>query len=309
MDFGLALENHGEGSSPEGIAASADAAARHGWRAIWAVDHLVVAHSGAGEYGVSFEPLLSLAWIAASRPELRLATGVLVPPMRDAVQLAKELATLDVLSGGRLVVGVGVGDDEDVGEYQNLGKAERFHVRGAYLDETLALWRHLWSGAKEPFMGRFHQLTDYVFEPRPIQGDQLLIVSGGRSDQALTRVGRLTDGYYSSRWGPDDLSGRWPTMVEMARTHGRGRPYLACRVRVRFDARPDGRYSVCGTREEMLAQLLRFAEVGTDEFVAVLPAVRPADIEQLTSRFERELVQPFRDAWASRQAVSRPLGG
>jgi alkanesulfonate monooxygenase SsuD/methylene tetrahydromethanopterin reductase-like flavin-dependent oxidoreductase (luciferase family) len=300
MDFGLALQNHRDGASREGIMASADAATRHRWRSVWAVDHLVVATSEAADYGWTLEPLLSLAWIGATHPELKLATGVLVPPMRDAVQLAKELATLDVLTGGRLMVGVGVGDEEDLGEYENLGKADRFRVRGAYLDEAIALWRHLWSGRREPFSGRFSNLTDYAFDPLPVQGADLLILSGGRSDRAVARVGRVTDGLYASRWAPADLETRWPGILETARANGRRRPYLATRVRVRFDARPDSKYSVCGSPADMVAELMRFAEVGTDEFVAVFDAVMPDEIERATDRFEREVVQEFRETWAAR---------
>lgn len=300
MEFGLALQNHGAGTSPDGLTASADAAVRHGWRSIWAVDHLIVPPSGAADYGSTFEPLLSLAWIAATHPDLRLATGVLVPPMRDAAQLAKELATLDILSGGRLTIGVGVGDEEDLGEYANLGKADRFRVRGAYLDEAIALWRHLWSGRREPFVGRFTTLEEFTFDPLPVQGAAIPILSGGRSERALARVGRLSDGLYSSRWGPDDLAARWPAMLETARHNGRRRPYLATRVRVRFDAAPDSTYSVCGSAAEMAAEVERFAEVGVDEFVAVFDAILPADIERATDRFSDEVVEPFREAWATR---------
>jgi alkanesulfonate monooxygenase SsuD/methylene tetrahydromethanopterin reductase-like flavin-dependent oxidoreductase (luciferase family) len=279
--------------------ASAEAVSRFGWRSVWAVDHLVVPTSEATDYGWTLEPLLSLAWLGATYPRLGLATGVLVPPMRDAVQLAKELATLDVLSGGRLMVGVGVGDEEDFGEYTNLGKAERFRVRGAYLDETIELWRHLWGGRREPFTGRFSSLTDFTFDPLPPQGAEIRILSGGRSDRALARVGRLTDGLYSSRWGPDDLATRWPAMLETASSNGRRRPYLATRVRVRFDARPDSRYSVCGSPADMARELVRFAELGTDEFVAVFDAVLPGDIEKTSERFAREIVQPFVEASAA----------
>ncbi|MEA2623188.1 MAG: hypothetical protein QOH61_2098 [Chloroflexota bacterium] len=296
MEFGLALQNHGEGAAPEGIEASAEAVTRHGWRGVWAVDHLMVGESNAHDYGLMLEPLLSLAHLGARFPAIRLATGVLVPPMRDAPQLAKELATLDVLSGGRVTVGVGVGDEEDLVEYENLGKGERFRRRGAYLDETIALWRHLWSGNTEPFDGAFHQLRDYRFLPLPIQGAALPIVSGGRSDRALARVGRITDGYYSSRWGPDDLRARWPAVLGAAADAGRPRPSLSTRVRVRPGQPPDGRYSVCGTPAEMLRELMGYAEVGTDEFVAVFDAVLPEDIERAVDRFMDEVGGPFREA-------------
>lgn len=295
MEIGLALQNHRDGASPDGLTASADAAERHGWRSIWAVDHMVVAANEAAEYGWTLECLLSLAWLAATHPTLGIATGVLVPPMRDAVQLAKELATLDELSGGRLVIGVGVGDEDDLGEYRNLGKADRFHHRGAYLDETIALWRHLWSGSREAFRGDFIEIDDFAFAPLPSRGAGIPILSGGRSERAMARVGRLTDGFYSSRWGPEDLRDRWPTMVERAAANGRARPYLATRVRVRFDAEPDGRYSVCGSHDAMAAELRRYAELGTDEFVAVFDAVLPGDIEAATTRFDREVVARYRD--------------
>jgi alkanesulfonate monooxygenase SsuD/methylene tetrahydromethanopterin reductase-like flavin-dependent oxidoreductase (luciferase family) len=245
------------------------------------------------DYGWTLECLISLTWLAATHPRIGIATGVLVPPMRDAVQLAKELATLDILSGGRLMVGVGVGDEEDLPEYTNLGKAERFRKRGAYLDETIALWRHLWSGSQEPFEGAFHNLIDYRFEPLPAQPGGPRILSGGRSDRAIARVGRITDGFYSSRWGPDDLAERWPAMVQTASENRRARPYLATRVRVRFDAAPDARYSVCGSPDQMITELRRFAELGTDQFVAVFDAVMPDDIERATSRFQSEVIQPF----------------
>jgi probable F420-dependent oxidoreductase len=294
MNFGIALQNHRDGASAEGMTASADAVERHGWKSVWAVDHLMVGHDEETDYGWTLEPLLSLAHLGATHPGIRLATGVLVPPMRDAPQLAKELATLDVLSGGRLTVGVGVGDEDDRPEYQNLGKDDRFRKRGAYLDETIRLWRHLWSGNREPFSGEFHSLTDFTFNPLPPQGDRIPVLSGGRSDRAMARVGRITDGFYSSRWGPEDLAGRWPEMVATAAQNGRGRPYLATRVRVRPGGMFDGRYSVCGTAAEMLNEIRRFAALGTDEFVAVFDAVLPDDIERATNAFQRDVVEPFR---------------
>jgi probable F420-dependent oxidoreductase len=303
MEFGLALQNHGKGAAPEGMVASAEAVTRHGWRGIWAVDHLMVGESNAQDYGLMLEPLLSLAHLGAKFPDIRLATGVLVPPMRDAPHLAKELATLDVLSGGRVTVGVGVGDEEDLVEYQNLGKAERFRRRGAYLDETIALWRHLWSGSTDPFEGTFHQLTDYSFLPLPVQGAALPVVSGGRSDRALARVGRITDGYYASRWGPADLRAHWPAVLATAADNGRPRPSLSTRVRVRPGQPPDGRYSVCGTPAEMLQELLAYAEVGTDEFVAVFQAVLPDEIETAVDRFMEEVGGPFREAQAQRDGA------
>jgi len=305
MEFSLAVQNYGRGTSPATLDASGEAAESLGWRTLYLIDHPMVPRSGEPEYHETLEPLTSLAYLAGRFGRVRLATGVLVPPMRDAVLLAKELATLDLLSGGRLIVGVGVGNQLDHGEYQNLGKEDRFGVRGAYLDETIALWRRLWAGSEAPFEGRFHLVRDFTFGPLPPQGARMPIYAGGRSERALDRVSRLCDGLYSSRWGPTELRRRWPPVVERARANGRPRPALATRVRVRIGAPPDDRYSVCGTAREMVAQLLEFEELGTDEFVAVLPATEAADVRREAERFAREVIAPFREELAERRQLRR----
>jgi alkanesulfonate monooxygenase SsuD/methylene tetrahydromethanopterin reductase-like flavin-dependent oxidoreductase (luciferase family) len=299
VDFGLAVMNYRDGPVAERLEASAEAVTRHGWRNAWLIDHLMVPASGEADYAWTLEPLVSMAWMAARSPALRIATGVLVPPMRDGVQLAKELATLDALSGGRLTVAVGVGDDRDAPEYANLGKQERFAVRGAYLDETIALWRHLWSGSREPFHGRFFDLEDYTFAPLPAQGASLPILSSGRSDRTMSRPGRITDGHYTSRWGPADIAARWPAVLAAAAARGRPRPYLASRVRVRLGEPPDASYSLCGTPSEMVDQLCAFEACGVDEFVAVLAVVDPDDIGAAADRFQREVVEPYRATTSS----------
>ena len=199
MDFGLCLPNFPDGASAEGIEAAAGVAERLGWSTVWTTDHVLVPHADAGEYGRIYEAILTLAWVGARHPRIRLGTSVIVVPQRNAVVLAKELATLDSLSGGRVIAGVGIGWNET--EFANLAVADRFHVRGAYLDETIRLWRHLWSGATEPFRGRFHTIEDFVFGPLPVQAP-LPIVVGGRAEPALRRAGALADGYHSSATGP-----------------------------------------------------------------------------------------------------------
>jgi len=160
--FGLVLPTMRAGASSEVIEAGAEAAERLGWTTVWTTDHVLVPHAAAGEYGRIYEAITTLAWVGARHPRLRLGTSVIVVPQRNAVVLAKELATLDALSEGRLLVGVGVGWNES--EFANLGATERFSRQGAYLDETIRLWRHLWSGSSQPFEGALHQLHDFVYE-------------------------------------------------------------------------------------------------------------------------------------------------
>ena len=179
LRFGLCLPNFRKGASREGMQAAIETLDRLGWASIWTTDHLLPDKSArAADYAEIFEAVTTLAWAAAITPRLRLGLSVLVVPIRNSVEQASTLATVDNLSDGRLSVGVGVGWNET--EFANLGLSDRFHVRGAYLDESIRLWRHLWGGSEEPFHGRFFSFDEFRFGPLPAQGAALPIVVGGR---------------------------------------------------------------------------------------------------------------------------------
>ena len=318
MQFGIAVQNNREGAAAEGMDASAAIANRFGWNSVWVADHLMIGRTGEGEGGEWFlehnidehewilEALLALMYIGARHENVKLGLGVVCVPMRDAPQLGKELATLDTLTNGRLIVGVGVGDIEDISEYENLGKGDRFKVRGKYLDESIALWRHLWSGNTAPFEGQFHQLTDFTFRPLPPQGGNLPIFTGGRSDRALARVGVTTDGYFGARWSPDQFRIAWPTVVERAAANGRPRPYLAMRVRIRIEEEPDQIFSLCGSPESMVEGLLEYEAAGADEVICVYDPVDPDAITRYAERFHELVELPFLERAAARRREQAP---
>lgn len=157
-----------------------------------------------------------------------MGTAVVLVPLRNAVILAKQLATVDLVSGGRLQVGVGAGWSP--GEYANVAPPGRFHERGAYLDEAIALWRHLWSGATTPFHGRFHELEDYAFEPLPDRGAGIPIWVGGQSPPAVRRAARLGDGHLASKTTPSELVERREVLARGAEAAGRPMPRIAARL-------------------------------------------------------------------------------
>jgi probable F420-dependent oxidoreductase len=277
MKFGLSLRNTGPGASVEAIEAGAETADRLGWEAVWTTDHILVPESASGEYGRTFEAIATLGWVGARHPRLKLGTSVIVVPMRNAVLLAKELATLDVLSGGRVIAGVGVGWNET--EFANLGVADRFHRRGAYLDETILLWRHLWSGSTEPFRGAFHHFEDFVFGPLPTQGNRLPIVVGGVSPAALRRAGGLAGGYHATRSTPDEMARRIPIVRAAAEAAGRPAPSLSVRWQVTTD--PAG----------MVRDVRAFDGMGVTELALVFDETDPDRLSAAIEWFDAEVVK------------------
>ena len=288
MRYGLCLPNFTTLGSTEAILAAAETADRLDFETVWTTDHVLVDRStDAADYRTNFDAIETLAWVGAKHPGLKLGTSVIVVPQRNAVILAKELSTLDALSSGRVIAGVGVGWNSK--EFANLGVPERFHQRGAYLDETIRLWRHLWSGSEEPFRGRFHQLEDFVFGPLPSQRSSLPIWIGARTDAALERVGRLGDGYHSSATSPEAYARRIPTIRAAAGAAGRPMPFLSARVRVSFDepAHDPGvrSYAIRGTPDEMRAEIQKWADLEVEHLALWLEVSSPEGLVAAAERF------------------------
>jgi probable F420-dependent oxidoreductase len=287
VEYGICLPNYPAGASAEGIDAAAEVAERLGWTTVWTTDHVLVDRGSAGDYGRIFEAILTLAWVAGRHAKVKLGTSIAVVPQRNAVVLAKELASLDALSGGRVVAGVGVGWNQS--EFVNLGMADRFRVRGAYLDEAIRLWRHLWSGSGEPFHGRFHSLSDFVFGPLPAQGERLPVLVGGRSEAALERAGRLGDGYHSSAIGPDGYARRVPIVRAAAEKAGRAMSFSA-RVNVRFGQKSGSGYAMRGSPAAVAEQVKAFADAGVTELALNFGKTDPKGVVEDAETFARDVV-------------------
>jgi len=282
MDYGLSLPNYGVGANRRAIEMAADTAARLGWHSVFTTDHLLVEPSErSADYYEVFDPLITLAHLAPRQPGLRLGISVVVVPMRNAVVLAKELATLDVFADGRLICGVGVGWNET--EFRNVGVGERFARRGAYLDETIALWRQLWSGDTGSFEGRFHRFGEVRFGPLPVQAE-IPIWIGGRHEAALRRAGRHGQAYHATASSPAQLAVRIPIVLNAAEEAERPAPLISARVRVGFGAQDTRFYMLAGTPEQMATEVNAFAELGVGH---LLFDFRQTDADRLAEYIER----------------------
>ena len=292
IEFALALPNYRPGASREGIQAAVETCSRLGWGSVWTTDHLLPEPSDASaDYATIFEALSTLAYIGGLDQQIRLGTSVIVVPMRNAVVLAKEIASIDALTEGRLTVGVGVGWNRT--EFGNVGVAERFSRRGAYLDEAIALWRHLWAGEESLFEGRFHRFDEIRFSPRPVQGAGLPIWIGGRSEPALRRAGRLGDAYHQSAASPAQLAVRAPVVLAAAEEAGRPRPTLSARIRVAFGPHEGPLYVLAGTPEQMRTELEAFVSAGASHLLIDLQETDPQRHTALFERFHRDVASAF----------------
>jgi probable F420-dependent oxidoreductase len=192
VHFGVILPNFGAQSSPARIRALARAAEELGFASVWATEHIVVGPEGVDPYGRVYDPLVTLGWVAGWTERVGLGTSIVLVPLHNPFHLAKEVATLQELSGGRVTLGVGVGWHRD--EFEFMGVP--FEGRGRRADEAIRLMRALWRG--EPsFAGSSWSYQDATAEPHPSPQPQIWV--GGSSDRAIRRARELGDAWHPSR--------------------------------------------------------------------------------------------------------------
>lgn len=214
MKFGFLFANAGPFAAPDLLAHLARASEAAGIESLWTVEHVFVPlgyeseypydRSGkmpAGESAPIPDPLLPLAYVAALTERIRLATGVMILPQRHPAYVAKEVATLDVLSEGRAILGIGVGWLKE--EFDALGV--EFGSRAARTREAVAAIRSLWRGEPEAFEGEFFRWGAVASNPKPVQKGGVPIVIGGHTDIAAKRAARYCDGFFPGRGNEREL--------------------------------------------------------------------------------------------------------
>ncbi len=214
MKFGLRYCNTGPYVDPARAVALMQAGEEAGFESAWTVDHVVVPKGYESAYPYSPDgkmaggkddlklpdPLIWLAYVAARTERIKLATGILIVPQRNPVVAAKQIATIDHMSGGRMLLGIGVGWMEE--EFNAIGAD--FPGRGARTDEYIAAMRELWTSETPSFHGETINFEEAYCLPRPVQ-PSIPIIVGGHSKPAARRAGRLGDGFFPARGAPEEL--------------------------------------------------------------------------------------------------------
>jgi len=196
LRFGIHGLHRGAGASPETLCRPAQRTEDAGFDSIWLGDHLALPVDSLASANPALEPRLevlsTLAFLAGVTTKIRLAAGIVVVPQRQPVLLAKQLATIDVLSGGRLIVGVGTGYVAE--ELHAFGVS--MDQRAARTDEYIAAMRALWGEEVPSFSGEFTAFSGVAQRPLPVQRPHPPIVVGGHSPQSLRRAARIGSGWY-----------------------------------------------------------------------------------------------------------------
>jgi probable F420-dependent oxidoreductase len=246
MKFGLMFVNSGPFSNHDLLAHLAQTAEQCGFESLWTVEHVVIPKDYQSPYPYSKsgkipggedvaipDPLLPLSFAAAVTKTIRLATGVVILPQRHPLYLAKEVATLDLLSGGRVILGIGSGWLKE--EFDALGLD--FHARGARTDEAIQAMRTCWREDPSNFQGKHFSFGPVHSFPKPARNDVPIHV-GGHSPAAAKRAGRLGDGFFPALGETAKLQELFATMREGARQAGRepSRIELSCMARATIDS-------------------------------------------------------------------------
>jgi probable F420-dependent oxidoreductase len=306
MRIGVTVPNIHEtlamGGTIEAVARRAD---ELGFDSIWCNDHLAIPKAGKGAgtepayaagYGEQrrqhvYEPLITLAYLAAVTSRVLLGTSVYLLPLRNPLVAAKQVASLDQLSRGRLVLGVGVGWLE--GEFAALGVP--FRERGSRTDEAIAVLKALCGQEGAEFRGRYHQFTGVEFFPKPVQRPHPPLWIGGRSQAAIRRTARAGDGWHPSHLTTHELrrgiaelhgecerAGRSPEEVTVATRRKlvlTGSPPQAERGRV-----------LTGSAGAIAATMAELEQVGVAHLLVELPGSSEAELLENLEWFAREVL-------------------
>jgi probable F420-dependent oxidoreductase len=273
MEFGICIPHYGKAIDVQGIIANVRQAEALGFDSVWVTDHIIVPHTMDLIYRDNMlEPVALLSHLAGLIPRVKLGTSVLILPYRNPVVLAKMLATIDQLSGGRLIVGVGGGWMTE--EFATLGTP--FPERGKVSDECLRVMRALWTHETVSFSGNYTSFQDMQVSPPPVQR-HLPVWVGGTSARARRRAAEFGDGWHATALTPEAFAEGAQHLQELWKKKGRaGEPVLSMRAPlfiegVSADVLPygprPGRDLLRGNIDTITARLRAYQQVGAQHLV------------------------------------------
>ena len=283
MRFGFGIPSAGAAINGPDIVRVAQRAEALGYESIWTGDHLILPTGGTRQYPYTadgsfplastenfLEPFTLLAYVAAVTRTIKLGTTVIILPYRNPIVQAKMLACLDVLSGGRLICGVGVGWLEK--EFQVLQAS--YKDRGAVTDEYLQIFKILWTEAEPAFAGRFYAFDGIAFYPKPLQKPYPPIWVGGHTRRAIRRAARGGDAWHPTRQTPEFVARHLPDLRAEAEAIGRDPREVTISLKrslhftdigLSGDVLRQSGGGLTGTTQEVLDDVRRCQDIGIEQ--------------------------------------------
>jgi probable F420-dependent oxidoreductase len=296
MNFGVWIPNCRHLATPDIIRGTAARAEQLGYDSVWVSDHVVVPHANVVNFGETiFDPLVTLGVVAGATSRVRLGTTVLIVPYRNAVVTAKMISSLDALSGGRVVFGIGAG--WVAAESAMLGVP--FAERGAMTDEYLRAMQELWPARAPSFSGKYTQFDGLVFEPKPVQKPHPPIWVGGHSRAALRRTAQFGAAWHPINLSPAELRAGRAELERLCQARGRVTPpTLTLRNDVRIlrpgQSAPASAHAgrvLAGEPAARIEQVSELAECGIEHLVLEFLAADGRELDEQMSSFA-ERVRP-----------------
>ena len=309
--YGVSLPTIGM-EDPQAIRLVAEQAEAAGLDSVWAADHIVLPTGAASPYpydtggeflippGLPFmDQFTSLAYVAGITRNVRLGTAVTLLPLRHPLSVAKTVATLDALSGGRVIVGVAAGWLEQ--EFDALGL--EFAARGRMLDEGLDVLREIWTQPSASHAGEFYNFANVAAYPRPVQQPHPPIWVGGHTQPVMRRAARVGDMWFPPLFQttPAGLASAYDTVREAAERHGRDRDAVRLALRVLVDLRdePDRagaerRGALLGPPEQVVATLAEYQRAGVSHFVFLPQARTLSDVQRTVAMLADQVAPQLR---------------
>jgi probable F420-dependent oxidoreductase len=292
MEFGIALPNFGKYAQKESILDIAKLAEDLGFDSLWVSDHIVIPESHRGFGNVFYEPLATLSFVAAKTRVIQLGTSVIILPYRNPIVLAKMISTLDVLSGGRVILGVGVGWLAE--EFDALGVS--YQERGSITDEFIEVLKNLWSNEEPSYRGKYYKFSNIKFFPKPLQRPHPPIWIGGNGLVALRRAITLGDGWHPVGLTPNEIEEKRCAVDQLQSKVRSSNLVISLRKNLQIyksrNKKSDGREPLRGTPEMISKGIELYVESGVSHLVFQILGGKFEDIIRTMESFSTQ-IRPF----------------
>jgi probable F420-dependent oxidoreductase len=309
MKFGISIVNRGPLATRDNMVRLAQKAEEWNFDSAWISDHIVVPMEIASKYPYSVggefpakptepyvEPLTLMTYLAACTQRINLGSSVLIIPYRNPVYAAKIIATLDYLSNGRIIVGAGIGWMEE--EFKALGLTT-YEERGAVTDEYIQLFRELWTKENPNFKGKYYQVSNIGFSPKPVQKPCPPIWIGGHTKPAIRRAATLGDGWHPiglrppADLSPNDFANSVKYLRDCALEAGRNPDMITISFRVPLqftDNTGSPRKPFTGKPEDIVADIVQYRNLGVRHLIVDFMLGSIEAILEGMERFAREVM-------------------